>query len=275
MIVGQAAALTPESPRSGEVAAPSPGFQAELARAHAAPVSVPAQRTELTAAEASATLSQAWTDRFGEAPSPRTLAILTAQWSHETGEGRSMFNYNFAGIKGVGPSGLHVVQRTREGFGAQETVIRDSFRAYESALEGASDYLSLLDRKYPGALAAAKEGDVHDFVGELHDGGYFTGDSRAYARNVARRAETLTSVSEGTFEPLRELPRLGRPAPRAEAEDVLARSAAPSRADGTPHVVAAPSRSAAPPNSLHLETFTDHLALAALRIAQATDPTRA
>jgi hypothetical protein len=281
MIVGPASAFVPETPGPRAQEPSAQAFGAQLACAKGAPVSVRPERTTLSAAQASNTIAEAWTNRFGTPPTENTLAILTAQWSHETGEGKSMFNYNFAGIKGVGPSGLQVTQRTREGYGNQEKVIRDSFRAYETALEGASDYLGLLSRKYPGALDAARGGDVSAFVDGLHKGGYFTGDKRAYERSVARRADALLTESAGATESPPSAPeRLNYVAERAP----LAHQSVSSRIQ-EPRDTATlqpfdselsplSSRKTELTSALQLETFTDHLALAALRIARATDPSQ-
>ena len=173
------------APRAAPVPRPPPpaaGFDLELERAGAAVV----RRTSLSGEEARSALERAWTARFGEQPSRETMGVLVAQWAHETGRGGSMYNFNFGGIKGVGPSGLSVVQRTREGSGASERVIHDRFRAYRSADEGAADYIGLLERRYGAALQGAKEGDPAAFVRGLKSRGYFTGDAGAYSRSVAK-----------------------------------------------------------------------------------------
>lgn len=154
-------------------------------------------RTPLSAEQASEALSHAWTRTFGEPPNKATLAILTAQWSHETGRGESMFNYNFGGIKGTGPSGLTVAQRTREGWGATSETIVDNFRAYQTPEEGALDYIALLNRRYGGALDAAREGDPEGFVRELKQRGYFTGNEQLYGRSIARLAQQALDQGVG------------------------------------------------------------------------------
>jgi flagellum-specific peptidoglycan hydrolase FlgJ len=146
---------------------------------------VTARRTALSGEEAARALGHAYTQVTGERPSAATTAILTAQWAHETGRGASMYNYNFGGIKGTGPSGLSVAQRTREGWGAEERQIVDRFRAYGSATEGATDYVKLLATRYPKALEAARQGDAEGFVHALKARGYFTGNEQAYVRSVA------------------------------------------------------------------------------------------
>jgi len=80
-----------------------------------APSLVAPVRTRLDGNQASDALRAAWTNVTGEPPSEKTVAILTAQWAHETGNGASMYNYNFGGIKGMGPSGIAVQQRTKSG----------------------------------------------------------------------------------------------------------------------------------------------------------------
>lgn len=171
---------------------------------------VKASRTQLSGEQAANALANAWETRFGEPPNRATVAILTAQWSHETAGGKSMFNYNFGGIKGSGPSGLTVMQRTREGWGPTERTITDGFRAYQSAEEGAADYISLLQRRYAPALDAAQQGDPHQFVHQLKRGGYFTGNERLYAKSVSRLATQamdsgLGALGEGGRLPPQEL----------------------------------------------------------------------
>jgi flagellum-specific peptidoglycan hydrolase FlgJ len=152
-------------------------------------------RTQLAAAETQVLLKDALTRVTGEEPSNDCVAILTAQWAHETGRGASMYNYNFAGIKGTGPSGMAVAQRTKEGWGNTEKTITDNFRAYASAEEGATDYVKLLARRFPDALEAAKSGDAVGTVRALKDKGYFTGNEEAYTRSVVRMAREFAPES--------------------------------------------------------------------------------
>ncbi|MFO0729132.1 MAG: glucosaminidase domain-containing protein [Myxococcota bacterium] len=151
---------------------------------------VPVQKTPMSGSEAADALSKAWTKRYGTPPSKETLSILTAQWALETGHGKSMCNYNFGGIKGTGPSGLSASYKTKEGWGASEISITDRFRAYNSAEEGASDYLALLDRRYGNALDAARNGDAAGFVHGLKARGYFTGNEEVYTRNVVALSQS-------------------------------------------------------------------------------------
>jgi hypothetical protein len=169
-------------------------FKALLGRAVQAPPSardakhVVAARTPLSGTQASEAIRAAYTQVVGEPPSKGTLAILTSQWALETGQGKSMYNFNFAGIKGRGPEGMTAVMSTREGYGASAVQIKDGFRAYTSAEAGAKDYVSLLQRKYGAALEAAKAEQPERFAQELKVAGYYTGDPALYAKGVTQLA---------------------------------------------------------------------------------------
>jgi hypothetical protein len=190
--------LPPAQERAEPRAQAAPEFDALLSArtkmAAEAPALVPPVRTRLDGTQAADALRSAWTRVTGQPPSEHTVAILTAQWAHETGNGASMYNYNFGGIKGTGPSGLSVSQRTKEGFGPSEHTITDRFRAYRTAEEGATDYVKLLTRRFPEAVQAAQNGDPAGFVSGLKQRGYFTGDAAAYTRSVTSlSAQAMTN----------------------------------------------------------------------------------
>lgn len=163
-------------------------FRSLLDRAESGTVRVAPSRTPLSGTQASEAIRRAYTRVTGEEPSRGTLAILTSHWALETGQGQSMYNYNFAGIKGKGPEGMTALMNTREGYGANTTHIRDGFRAYSSAEDGAVDYISLLQRRYGSALDAAKSERPSQFVEQLKAKGYFTGDPELYAKGVTQLA---------------------------------------------------------------------------------------
>ncbi len=178
-----------EAPEARAPQAADVGFTRALESAEKEPRAasnlVPVVRTRLSAGQAQEALRAAWQSVTGEAPSDKTLALITAQWAHETGNGASMYNYNFAGIKGTGPSGLSVAQHTREGYGQSERRIVDNFRAYRSAEEGATDYVQLLSKRFPEAVEGARQGDPAAFVRGLKSRGYFTGHEGQYLTSVA------------------------------------------------------------------------------------------
>jgi len=167
---------------------------------------VPPKLTPISGSEAARALRRAWTKTMQRAPSKDVVLVLTAHWAHETHGGRSMFNFNFGGIKGKGPDGLSCVREAHEGSGYHVRALLDRFRVYRDAKEGAEDYLSLLMRKYPAAVEAAERGDVTDFVGALKRGGYFTGSEADYARSLS---ELVIRAYEQGFDTLSRLPTAG------------------------------------------------------------------
>ncbi len=177
------------TPRSaGSAAEPA----AEAAREVSAIVETSATRglaayTPMSEEDAARHIARAWHSIFKAAPPASTLSVLWAHWAHETARGQRMHAYNFAGLKGRGPSGASVVVWTREGDAPNDLVER-SFRAYRSPAEGARDYLRLLVTRYPSAVRAARDGNAYAFALALDRGGYFTGDSHVYTR-------ALTSLS--------------------------------------------------------------------------------
>ena len=145
---------------------------------------VPLQRTVASPSAIRGALTRAVQQVTGQAPRPSLVAVLNAQVSLETGGGRSMFNYNFGGIKGTGPSGLTATAPTHEVSNGATVATRAGFRAYTSIDEGARDYVSLIARRYPEAFQAAAGGDVDGFAHALHQGGYYTATEVSYANGL-------------------------------------------------------------------------------------------
>lgn len=165
---------------------PTPASKATKASSFRSLVSSP----RLGTAEARTLLGKAWTDVIGNVPEERTSALLTAHWALETDAGRCMPGHNFAGIKAT-PAAAGKTFATVEGHGADRREVNARFRVYESAEAGALDYVKLLARHYPDAVAAARVGDSAAFAKALAKGGYFTAAPEAYAAGLRWRLATL------------------------------------------------------------------------------------
>ena len=179
---------------------------------------VPANATRLTGTQAKNALVQGWKSVFGSEPSANVWPILMAQWALETGRGEKMMNYNFGGIKGAGPDNLTAGYETSEFYsdghgGTKRVNIIDYFRAYTDANQGAKDYVALLRKRYPEAVAAMSEGDVNGFVHGLKERRYFTAPEAEYAAGVnslVKEAQTNGPGklgSDGTIGPPQEPPK--------------------------------------------------------------------
>ena len=143
-------------------------------------------RTEMTAAEARLHLELAYRALYGEAPGNGSLASLLAQWALETGRGKKMWGYNFAGIK-AGANGKPLM--TKESSGSSERTILQRFRTYRSAPEGARDYLETLAVAFPRSFLELQRGNAETFARALADESYFTGDSAQYRRAIVLLAK--------------------------------------------------------------------------------------
>ena len=150
----------------------------------AAPREVEAKATPVSRLQIRDALSTAYRGVVGRAPNAPTLDVLEAHVAHETARGSKMFNFNFGGIKGTGPSGTTARYRTREVTPEGEKRIVDSFRAYAGVVEGAVDYMRLLKSHYSTALEKAEGGDVDGFAASLKKGCYYTASLDDYAASL-------------------------------------------------------------------------------------------
>jgi flagellar protein FlgJ len=190
-------------------------------------IAVEPKKTTATQAELRGALERAHRVVFGQPASGPMLDVLTAQVSLETGSGTSMYNYNFGGIKGAGPTGKTATLRTKEVLQGKTVEIRDGFRAYDTIDDGAADYIRLLRDRFGAALDAARRGDVDAFAGKLKQAGYYTASEADYAR--ALRA--LTGASS-TSAPAPQRPT-GPARAYATAEELMRVSDAVSAQDFT------------------------------------------
>jgi len=150
-------------------------------------------KTAVTQAALRAAIGRAYETVTGKAPTAAVLDTLTAQASLETGRGSQMYNWNFGGIKGVGPSGDTAACMTHEVIDSHDVTVRQGFRAYKSLDEGAVDYVRVLQHRFGGALAQAGSGNLDAFAHALKSAGYYTASEKDYA--AALHAASGTSAT--------------------------------------------------------------------------------
>lgn len=156
---------------------------------------IPPKRTLTAPADVRAALARAHQEATGEPASAPLLDVLTAHVSHETARGTHMFNYNFGGIKGHGPTGESARLRTREVTSKGDEVMRLPFRAYRTLEAGAADYLQLMQARYGEALDQARGGDAAGFAAALKRRGYYTASEESYTN--AMRSLTSDPAAMG------------------------------------------------------------------------------
>jgi flagellar protein FlgJ len=165
---------------------------------------VAAQRTPVSQADLRSAIGRAYAKLNGRPASGKTIDVLTAQASLETGSGTQMYNYNFGGIKGTSPSGQTAHYMTREVQNGQSIHLQQGFRAYRSLDEGATDYVTLMQTRFGSAMPAAERGDLNGFASSLKGAGYYTAPETEYASALHALAPNLqtTSTSNVTSETL-------------------------------------------------------------------------
>ncbi len=162
---------------------------------------VAARRTPTSLSDVKAALSRALQSATGQRPSSSTVDVLAAQVSLETARGDQMFNFNFGGIKGAGPSGQTATYTTREVLGGQDVRLQQGFRAYGSLDEGAQDYVSVLHTRFPDALAHAAAGDVVGFAHALKQAHYYTASEQQYTQGLLAVAGGGAALSTASVAP--------------------------------------------------------------------------
>ncbi len=120
------------------------------------------KKTPLTPEQAAQALSAGYQAIQGTPPTPEVLALLIAQSGNETGDWRSISNYNFGGVKAT--SGNKYVQAMVDGNPGNRHVY--AFAAYPTAAEGAKAYLDVLNYR-PAWWTGLHSGDPETYVNAL------------------------------------------------------------------------------------------------------------
>lgn len=169
---------------------------------------VPVQATPVTRAEIRASIARAYQKVKGQVASEATLDILTAQASLETASGSKMNNFNFAGIKGHGPTGATAKYNTFEVIDGKTIHLVDGFRAYDSLDQGAVDYVDTLGKRFGSALSRAELGDVTGFAHELKRSGYYTASEDSYRDALVGIVGHKLDAAAGAGGPIHTAPPL-------------------------------------------------------------------
>jgi Muramidase (flagellum-specific) len=120
-------------------------------------------KTEVSVSELVYSFARAWQSLLGRKPSKEQLAMFIAQNSLETGNRKSMYNYNIGNIiKGNTNFDYFLGNDTQAG-----KPIIQKFRSYQTLDDGVLDYLKLLYRGYPQSFAAASGGDPKEYSHSL------------------------------------------------------------------------------------------------------------
>jgi flagellum-specific peptidoglycan hydrolase FlgJ len=159
------------------------------------------QLTPLSAEQAAAALSEGYQRVVGSKPSQAILSLLLGQTALETGNWRSIHNYNFGNVRGVSPDGLFTSFRAGEIEGGKEVFYeagdpRNKFRAYQDVVAGAADYVRAL-RDRPHWWEGLQSGTVEGFIHGLTTyPAYFTANAAQYSRVLSDRMNQYTALAK-------------------------------------------------------------------------------
>jgi hypothetical protein len=141
--------------------------------------------------------------------------VVLGQWGLETGWGKSV-------IPGTNNLG-NIKDFSGKGVGATDNMTgsRDKYRAYESPDQFVDDYVSLIQRKYPGAVNAKTP---EDFAKALKSGGYAEDPGYVAKVTTAAKMTPVKATTKGAtlvpvdFDPFAEAPAAeASPAPEQAA----------------------------------------------------------
>lgn len=158
-------------------------------------------RTALSVQEGRDALARGFERVTGRAPTETELRMLVSQWALETANGHAVYNYNFGNVttkKSGGP--YYIIPGITEYVGpGGEGVKKDMvFRAYESADDGAYDYVRRLALDWPKAFALLGSGDTAAYGEALKHGVhgvYYTASLEKYQAGLADRYNTVADPS--------------------------------------------------------------------------------
>jgi hypothetical protein len=152
--------------------------------------------------EATVSLREGWKTLYNSYPSMDSLSLLWAQWALETGRGKAIHCYNFGNIKkryanpkyGITDDGHNwCMFRCSEIINGKEIWfdpphIQTHFRAYDSAIEGATDYIKFVSqrKRYQAAWQQVLAGSPVGYAHELKKAGYYTASETLYTKGIVK-----------------------------------------------------------------------------------------
>lgn len=174
-----------------------------------------AVRTPVSIADMKRALRDAWVKVIGSDPSKKSINLLTAHWSLETGDGASMICYNVGNHKAhpdpkgpdyclfktweqvtksqadalvkSGHAGKPVTALPTTTPGMYKVVLYDYFMAFTTLEAGCEHYIRSLRKRFSYAWPAVEVGDVKEFAIKLREQRYYTAPLADYIAGMRSR----------------------------------------------------------------------------------------
>jgi len=177
---------------------PASWFGAEFG---AEQVEIADQLTPMSADEVAIAVSSAFKRLTGKRPSRKILGLLLAQWALESGNGRSIHNFNLTNIKRNSGDPYYqsfpcseVIDGVEQHFTPPNKACE--FAAYLNATDGAEAYIRVLKRR-PNWWNGLMTGDVEQFnIGLSTAPKFYTADPARYLNLLKDRYDRYWSQAE-------------------------------------------------------------------------------
>ncbi len=168
---------------------------------------LPNQLTVATPEQAAVALADAYARGIGSRPSKKILSLLMGQAAGETGNFKSMHNFNFGNVKASSSYPLVTYFRCSEIVNGQEVfydppAAECRFRAFRTLEDGAAAYIETL-KKNPHWWQGLQTGTVDGFIAGLtfrdNKSGfypYFTANVEKYRTLLADRTKKYLPLAE-------------------------------------------------------------------------------
>jgi hypothetical protein len=149
---------------------------------------VPRIKTDVSESQVAQAIIEAWKELFKKEPSKDQVSLILAQNSLETGNRKSMWNYNIGNIKGNpkdnSSSDFFYLKAPEQISPGNWKNLDMAFRAYPTLKDGVIDYIKLLSTssRYSDAWKHILNPDPVAFSKALKKGGYYTANESDYTK---------------------------------------------------------------------------------------------
>lgn len=147
-------------------------------------------KTEISDLQMAQAIAEAWKELFGTIPSKQQISLILAQNALETGNRKSMWNFNIGNITTDGKSqydfydDITTKEQIKPGNWKEMNL---KYRSYPNLKDGVKDYLKLLSgKKYSKVWQHIITPDPIAFSKSLKDAGYYTANEAPYTRAITK-----------------------------------------------------------------------------------------
>jgi len=154
------------------------------------PEELPSIATPITLEQAHQALHDGWKKALGADPKAESVRLLVAHWGFETNWGKDMRCYNFGNArKAEGDPHDWTFYECTEYLAGKPQQFKPKhpqtrFRAFRSLMDGATEHVKLLNKKYGNAWPAVLAANPSQFARQLKVGKYYTDTEAHYTKSI-------------------------------------------------------------------------------------------